>query len=341
MPNTGQPIPPPGTQLSFTVTATSTTDPSITQTQTVTFTVPEIDAVSLTSSPTSLSSSPGVAATTTLTLQNDGNVSETVTLSATTPTGLTASEPDADHARRWRDPDRDTDAHARDASTAAQRDARHHDHGQLWADFGSPITTTDEIDLLVQSAQAAAVSTASIAAGAANNSQLASVLSDFSTTLASLQSATSPALFAEAQNDLGNLSKLLSADPALAAFLTQLQPITTAANADNLAGMLSGSTSLFDSITGVLNVEATQQFTVAVTPIEADLDLGQGETFSVQLTDTGNDPVTLNLSARAHAQRRVGRVRVELRFALAESVDLGPRRLSARHCNRRLTSSST
>ena len=47
-PTAGQPIPPPGTQLSFTVTATSTTDSSITQTQTETFTVPAIDAVTLT-----------------------------------------------------------------------------------------------------------------------------------------------------------------------------------------------------------------------------------------------------------------------------------------------------
>ena len=50
-PNTGQPIPPPGTQLSFTVTATSTTNSSITQTQTETFTVPAIDAVTVTGNP--------------------------------------------------------------------------------------------------------------------------------------------------------------------------------------------------------------------------------------------------------------------------------------------------
>ena len=96
----GQPIPPPGTQLSFTVTATSTTNPAITQTQTETFTVPAIDAVTLTSTPASLSSSPGVAAPTTLTLQNVGNVPETVTLTAATPSGLTAGSLSPHHARR-------------------------------------------------------------------------------------------------------------------------------------------------------------------------------------------------------------------------------------------------
>ena len=50
-PNTGQPLPAAGSQLSFTVTATSTTTSSITQTQTETFTVPAIDAVTLSASP--------------------------------------------------------------------------------------------------------------------------------------------------------------------------------------------------------------------------------------------------------------------------------------------------
>ena len=62
MPNTGQPIPPPGTQLSFTVTATSTTDSSITQTQTETFTVPDDRRRHASpASPTTVNTTPGVA----------------------------------------------------------------------------------------------------------------------------------------------------------------------------------------------------------------------------------------------------------------------------------------
>jgi len=293
-PNTGQPIPPPGTQLSFTVTATSTTVSSITQTQTETFTVPDIDAVTLTSTPTSLSSSPGVAATATLTLQNVGNVPETVTLTATTPSGLTASSLStitlAVGATQT-----ETLTLTPDASTALNQTLA----TTITASFGpssSLVTTTDEIDLLVQSAQAAAVSQASIAAGAANNSQLASVLTDLGNTLASLQSATSGALFAEAQNDLGNLNTLLNADPALTSFATQLQPVITAANADNLSGMLSGTTSLFNSITGVLNQEAAEQFTASVSPNEVDLQPGQGQTLTLTLTNTASDSENLNLS---------------------------------------------
>ena len=160
------------------------------------------------------------------------------------------------------------------------------------------MTTTDEIDLLVHSPQAAAVSQASIAAGAANNSSARVGPLRLRQHARLLQSATSGPLFTEAQNDLANLSKLLSADPALAL-------VRHPAPADHhrrecrqpRRHAVRARRALFNSITGVLNVEATEQFTVALTPIEADLDLGQGETFSVQLTDTGNDPETLNLSA--------------------------------------------
>jgi uncharacterized membrane protein len=294
-PNAGQPLPPVGTQLSFTVTATSMSDSSITQTRTETFTMPAIDSVSLASAPTSLSSSPGVAATTTLTLQNDGNVPETVTLSAATPTGISANTlspltiaPGA------------TQTETLTLTPAKSATLNQSLATTITATYGpssAPDTTTDEVDVLVTSAQAAAVSQASIAAGAANNSQLSSVLSDLSSTLASLQAATSPALFTEVQNDLSNLSKLLAADPALASFASQIPPLANDAQSGDLTDLLANVATLFGSITGVLNVEATEQFTVTLTPVEIDLDLGQGETFSAQLTDTGNDPEKLNLSA--------------------------------------------
>ena len=56
-PIAGQPIPSPGTVLSFTVTATSTTNPAITKSRVVTFTVPAIDAVTLSAN------QPGISAT--------------------------------------------------------------------------------------------------------------------------------------------------------------------------------------------------------------------------------------------------------------------------------------
>jgi hypothetical protein len=90
-PNTGQTLSAPGTVLPFTVKATSTTNSAITKTQTVTFTVPAIDAVTVTGNPTSLGTTPGTGVADTLTFSNVGNVPETVALTDTLQTGLSAS----------------------------------------------------------------------------------------------------------------------------------------------------------------------------------------------------------------------------------------------------------
>ncbi len=111
-PNAGQPIPPPGTQLSFTVTATSTTHSSISQTQTETFTVPDIDAVTVTSDPTLLNTIPGTPVSAKLTLTDVGNVPETGSLAATLPSGLTASRTDPGDAGGGPVHDRDDHADA-------------------------------------------------------------------------------------------------------------------------------------------------------------------------------------------------------------------------------------
>ena len=92
VPNAGQALPAPGTQLSFSITATSTTTSTITKTQTKSFTVPAIDAVSITASPTSVNTTPGVAATDTLSITNAGNVAENnIVLGSVSSSGLTVS----------------------------------------------------------------------------------------------------------------------------------------------------------------------------------------------------------------------------------------------------------
>lgn len=294
VPNPGQPIPAPGTQESFTVTATSATNSAITQTQTETFTVPNIDAVSLVSTPAALASTPGVAATATLTLTNDGNVSENVTLAATTPADVTAG---ALAPITLAPGQSQTDTLTLTPSASAPLDQTL--ATTITASFGpsaAPVTTTDQIDLQVESSQTVAISGASTAAAAAGNSQLSMVLADLASTLSALQTATSPALFTEAQTDLGNLNTLFTADPALATETTPLAPLIAAANADNLTGLLAGTTSLFNAVTGVLNQEAAEQFTASLSPNQVDLQPGQGQTFTLTLTNTASDGETLNLS---------------------------------------------
>lgn len=146
------------------------------------------------------------------------------------------------------------------------------------------------------SGQVAAIDQASIAAGSAGNVQLQSILSDLGNTLASLESATSGSLFLESQTDLGNLNELLTADPALASYVSPLQPILTAANNDDLNVMLANATSVFDSMTAVLNREAGESFTATLRTGEVNLQPGQGQTFTLRLTSTGGDSENLNLS---------------------------------------------
>ena len=198
--------------ISFTVTATSTTDSSITQTQTETFTVPDIDAVSLSSTPASLNSTPGSPATATLTIQNNGNVSETVTLNAATPSGLTTGglapltiAPGTTQTETVTFDSKRSTALNQTLTTTITA---------IYGPSAIPLDHGRQHRPPRASAQAVAVSQAAIAAGSANNTQLSSVLTDLANTLALLQTATSPALFTEAQTDLGNLNALLSADPA-------------------------------------------------------------------------------------------------------------------------------
>ena len=86
---TGTQLPPPGTNLSFSVTATSATNPAITQTVNVTFTMPTIDAVTIASNPASVTSTPGTAANDTIKITNVGNVPANAALSASGDNGLT------------------------------------------------------------------------------------------------------------------------------------------------------------------------------------------------------------------------------------------------------------
>jgi uncharacterized membrane protein len=90
---------------------------------------------------------------------------------------------------------------------------------------------------------------------------------------------------------------LLSADLALAPYVTQLQPIQAAANSGDVAGMLALTPTFFGNLASTLAVEATQQFTVSLSASLIDVQPGQSKDLTVQLANTGPDPVTLTLSA--------------------------------------------
>jgi uncharacterized membrane protein len=294
-PNAGQPTPAPGTPLSFTVTATSTSNPAITRTLVVAFTMPAIDAVLVSTSEPQVASTPGTATTATLTLQNAGNVPENVSLTATTPAGVTLSglQPFTLAVGQT--------ATETITLTPAAIAALNIDLATtLTATFGpsaNPQTATAELDLLVRSAQTVALTQAAIAAGQTSDSQLATTLTELGDTVSLLQATPTDAmLLNRVQFLLGNLSTLLSADPALASFVTALQPIQAKAAAGDVAGLLALLPSFFSSLTNVLAVEATQQFSVSAAPTPVDLFVGQGKDIAVQLVNQGTSAIPLTLS---------------------------------------------
>ena len=151
------------------------------------------------------------------------------------------------------------------------------------------------------------------------------MLTDLADALASLQSATSPALFLAAQTDLGNLGTLVSADPALASFATQIQPLVIAARSGDLNGLLANAANLFNRITGVLDQEAAEQFSASLSPVDADLQPGQGKTFTLRLTNLATDSETLDLSTAnlpAGASVQVAQSAVALAPGASTSVDV-------------------
>jgi uncharacterized repeat protein (TIGR01451 family) len=156
-----------------------------------------------------------------------------------------------------------------------------------------------QIPLLVRSTQTVAISQASVDAASAGNSQLAGTLSELSDTISQLQTTpTDPNLLSRTQLLLNNLGPELAADPALAGFVSQLAPIQADAKSGDVTDMLAALPTFFKNVDAVLAVEATEQFTVSVSPGEVDLPAlaNQQKSLSVTLTDTGPDPVRLTLS---------------------------------------------
>jgi uncharacterized membrane protein len=291
----GSQLPAPGTDASFTIAATSTTKPAIAETQAQSFTIPAVDAVNITSDPSQVTSTPGTAATATLTLTNDGNVPENVTLAAATPTGLTVSGLTPLTLAVGQTTTETISLTP--ATTAALNNTLQTTITATFGTTANPQASTAQVALLVRSPQTVAISQATVAASQANNNQLSNVLSELADSVSQLQTTPNDAtLLSRVQFLLGNLSTLLSADPALTSFVSQLLPIQAKANSGDVAGMLALLPTFFSSLSGTLSVEASQQFSVSLSPNYLDMQTGGSHVLQVQLTNVGNDPVPLTLA---------------------------------------------
>ncbi len=167
-----------------------------------------------------------------------------------------------------------------------------------------PTEQSTTIDLQVVSAQVLALSQAASAASeiTSNNNdvQLGQTLTQLQSFINQLQTApTDATVLSDVQLELNNTSTLLrvSQDPNLTPLVTPLQTLQNDANSGNVSGLLADLPAFFNNLTSILTVEATEQFTISMTPTSVDLGTGQSQVFPVQLTNVGPDPVTVMLTA--------------------------------------------
>ena len=62
-----------------------------------------------------------------------------------------------------------------------------------------------------------------------------------------------------------------------------------------MSGLFSQTASFFNNLASTLTQEADQQFTASLSPNEADLSPGQGQTFNLQLTSQSQSPIALTI----------------------------------------------
>jgi uncharacterized repeat protein (TIGR01451 family) len=294
-------LPAPGTQLSCTVAATSATDASITASQTESFAVPEIDAVSVTASPTAVGAIPGAPVSDTLTLTNVGNVPESnVTLSDTLSPGLTLNGLAPVSLALGQSTTETITLTPADSTPLNSALA-----ATITATFGpsaAPVTESVSIPVNVVVPGAAAIAGASSAANQIGNTSLANQLGDLSIALTNLvQNPTSTVYQSQALAGLSAVDGLFAADPYLAALVPTLTSDgDTLAEADTAASVQAAVTALGDDLDTVgttLSDEAAHGFTLGFVGANSQVAQPQvATTFQLSLQNTGSQSTTCELS---------------------------------------------
>ena len=299
-PVSGQPIPLPGTQLSFTVTATSATDPSITEMQTETFTMPVIDALAVSASPTGVSTPPGSSISDTLTITNVGNVQDiNVALTDTLTTGLTLTGL-APVTLAVGQSTTETLTLAPDASVAmgSTLDAA---ITATYGPAGAPLTQVVDIPVTAAIPGAAAIANASVAAGQLGNAPLAERLNDLSAALANLDGdATSQVAMSQTAASLHAVIGMLSTDAYLgSAGATLTADGATLAGATTAAAVQAALAQLGTDL-GTVGATLTDEAAHGIRLyLLASSQVGQPQvatTYQVVLQNNGSEPTTYDLS---------------------------------------------
>ena len=297
----GSQLPAPGTVITFTVTATSTTNPAITDTKTVTFTMPEVHGVTFTAAPSAVATTPGSPTTTTLTLTAVGNVADSIALTATLPSGLSATGLPTGPISL--NPGQSTTITI-GLTPAAATPLNSTLAATFTATFGpaaSPLTQTLQVPVRVVVPGADAIAGASFAATQLGNADLADRLSDLATAMTNLfQTPDSPVFKGQTLAALDAVGRLIAADPFLTGIIGPPDSARQAlAGATTPAQVRDGITQIGDylsSLNGTLTDIAEHGFMFTLDTNTVTLLPGAPARFPVSIRNTGSLPTTYSLT---------------------------------------------
>ena len=212
------PIAAPGTAATFSLHVTGLNVPTTTASASATFTIPEVKGLTLTDTPSTLSTTPGASVITTLSLTASGNVPEDVQFTVDLPSGLTlaglAPVSLANGA---------TTTLVVTLTPAAGTPLNTTRTATITASFGAGEPVTLSIPVRVAVPGADAIADAAVAASGLGNAALANRLDDLSIALTSLvQDPTSVVFKSQALASLDSILSLLAADPVLSVFVADL-----------------------------------------------------------------------------------------------------------------------
>ena len=329
-------LPAPGAPASFAVRATSVTNAAVTATATEAFTVPEIHGVALTSDPPAVSTTPGSPVSATFTLTAAGNAPETVDLTATLPSGLSADALGSvslgvgETATRILTVTPSSGTPLNTTLTAV-----------ITAKFGpaaTPVTQTIRIPVAVVVPGAAAIADAATAAGRLGDPALASRLHDLSAALTDLtQDPTDAVDKGQVLASLDAVIELLASNPDTSAVAAELAarraalsqattPGKVLAALDDIGGALA-------TVDAILSGRVRHDFAARLEPNSQVASLQVPVSFILSVQNAGTETTTYQLSVEGLPGSVTGQVS-------APSVTLGPGEASS-NLNVTLTQTST
>jgi uncharacterized membrane protein len=329
-PNAGQPLPAPGTVLSFGVTARSTTDPTITKTQTVSFTMPVIHAVTLVSETPTQDVVPGTGWSFIVDIRNDGNVTEIVHPTASVPTGLDL--PGGFFSQSLYDstlaPGQSVSETA-DYGAAASVPLNSTQTVTVTASYGpadEALSQTVQMSVQMILPGAYYAGNLGVVAAQLGRTDLANRLGDLSTALTSLFMDPSSAVAkSQALGDLDSVIAQLANDPFLAGYVNNLSEARGSLAGATTADQVQGASNQIGgdlNFAWVLPDEAKHSVTLALSPNSAVAQPQAPVYYDVVLQNTGTQTTTYDFSVHNNT--------TGLSFAFSQpSITLAPGQASA------------